>query len=81
MSRPMFAVLAGLTGNATELARHVRDAERLAEELRSPVLAAWTNEVSIEYASGIGDWEAGQEQPGDAHGGAHSSQRPGIPFL
>ena len=53
------AVLAGLTGNATELARHVRDAERLAEELRSPVLAAWTNEVSIEYASGIGDWEAG----------------------
>jgi len=53
------AVLAGLTGNATELARHVREAERIAEELRSPVLAAWTSEVSIEYASGIGDWHAG----------------------
>jgi DNA-binding CsgD family transcriptional regulator len=37
----------------------VREAERIAEELRSPVLAAWTSEVSIEYASGIGDWQAG----------------------
>jgi DNA-binding CsgD family transcriptional regulator len=53
------AVLSGLTGNATDLARHVREAERIAEELRSPVLAAWTNEISIEYASGIGDWQAG----------------------
>jgi DNA-binding CsgD family transcriptional regulator/tetratricopeptide (TPR) repeat protein len=53
------AVLAGLTGNAAELARHVREAERIAEELRSPVLAAWTSEISIEYASGIGDWDAG----------------------
>jgi DNA-binding CsgD family transcriptional regulator len=53
------AVLAGLTGNATELARHVREAERIAEDLRSPVLAAWTSEVSIEYASGIGDWQSG----------------------
>jgi predicted ATPase/DNA-binding CsgD family transcriptional regulator len=53
------AVLAGLTGNATELALHVKEAERIADELRSPVLAAWTNEVSIEYASGIGDWQAG----------------------
>jgi predicted ATPase/DNA-binding CsgD family transcriptional regulator len=54
------AVLAGLTGNATELARHVHEAERIADELRSPVLAAWTSEVSIEYASGIGDWHAGR---------------------
>ncbi|HEX6049838.1 MAG TPA: LuxR C-terminal-related transcriptional regulator, partial [Gemmatimonadaceae bacterium] len=53
------AVLAGLTGNAAELARHVRHAELIADELRSPVLSAWTSEVSIEYASGIGDWEAG----------------------
>jgi predicted ATPase/DNA-binding CsgD family transcriptional regulator len=53
------AALAGLTGNAAELARHVREAERIAEELRSPLLAAWTNEVSIEYASAIGDWQSG----------------------
>jgi predicted ATPase/DNA-binding CsgD family transcriptional regulator len=53
------AVLAGLTGNATELASQLREAERIAEELRSPVMAAWTSEVSIEYASGIGDWQSG----------------------
>jgi len=53
------AVLAGLTGNASELDRHVREAARIADALRSPVLEAWTNEVSIEYASGIGDWEVG----------------------
>ena len=53
------AVLAGLTGNAAELARHVREAHRIADELRSPVLAVWTSEVSIEYASGIGDWQSG----------------------
>jgi len=53
------AVLAGLTGNAAELAGHVREAERIADELRSPVLAAWTSEVLIEYASGIGDWQTG----------------------
>jgi DNA-binding CsgD family transcriptional regulator len=52
-------VLAGLTGNARELDRHVREATRIAEEIGSPVLTAWTNEVSIEYASGIGDWQSG----------------------
>ncbi|HUQ81242.1 MAG TPA: AAA family ATPase [Gemmatimonadaceae bacterium] len=53
------AVLAGLTGNASELARHVREAERIAEDVGSPVLGAWTSEVLIEYASGIGDWQTG----------------------
>ena len=53
------AVLAGLTGNATVLASHVQAAARIADAIGSPVLVAWTNEVSIEYASGIGDWEAG----------------------
>lgn len=53
------AVLAGLTGNAAELAQHVGEAARIAEELRSPLLAVWTSEVSIEYASGVGDWQSG----------------------
>ncbi|HYD51336.1 MAG TPA: AAA family ATPase [Gemmatimonadaceae bacterium] len=50
------AILAGLTGHATEVARHLADAERLAAELHSPLLEAWTAEVSIEYHSGIGEW-------------------------
>jgi DNA-binding CsgD family transcriptional regulator len=53
------AVMAGLTGQSAELARHVHEAQRIADDVGSPVLAAWTNEVSIEYASGIGDWNTG----------------------
>ena len=33
---------------------HLASAERLAEELRSPVLRVWTAEVSIEYATRTG---------------------------
>ena len=53
------AILAGFTGNATDVARHLAEAERLADEIRSPLLRVWTAEVAIEYAAGIGDWDAG----------------------
>lgn len=52
------AMLEGLTGNAASIARHIAESERLADELRSPLLRVWIAEVSIEYASGIGDWDA-----------------------
>jgi DNA-binding CsgD family transcriptional regulator len=32
---------------------------RLADELRSPVLRAWSAELALEYASARGDWEQG----------------------
>jgi DNA-binding CsgD family transcriptional regulator len=53
------AVLSGLTGNEAALRRHVAACDRLADELRSPLLRLWTAEIAIEYASGSGDWEAG----------------------
>jgi DNA-binding CsgD family transcriptional regulator len=53
------AILAGFTGDGAKVAEHVREAERLAADLRSPVLTAWTAEISIEYASAVGDWESG----------------------
>lgn len=49
---------AGLTGDSVGTAKHLAEAERLAEELRSPVLRLWTAEVAIEYRSGIGEWDA-----------------------
>lgn len=52
------ATLAGLTGDAEGVARHLGEAERLAEVLRSPLLRVWTAEVAIEYAAGIGEWES-----------------------
>lgn len=51
------AMLEGLTGNAGAAARHIAESERLADEVRSPVLRVWTAEVAIEYAAGIGDWD------------------------
>lgn len=50
------AVLAGLTANGEAAVEHIREAERLARELNSPILAANIAEVAIEYASASGDW-------------------------
>ena len=50
------AILEGLNGNGTAIARYVAESERLADELRSPLMRVWTAEVAIEYASGIGEW-------------------------
>ncbi|MDQ3995406.1 MAG: AAA family ATPase, partial [Gemmatimonadota bacterium] len=52
------ATLAGLTGHSAELSHHLSESQRLADELHSPVLRVWTDEVSIEFLSGSGDWDA-----------------------
>jgi ATP/maltotriose-dependent transcriptional regulator MalT len=51
------AVLEGLTGNAAGLLKHLDASNRLAEELRSPLLQLWCNELAIEYAYGSGEWD------------------------
>ncbi len=51
------AMLGGLTGNAEEARLHLAEAQRLADEARSPLFRVWTAEVEIEYAAGIGEWE------------------------
>jgi tetratricopeptide (TPR) repeat protein len=56
-----FGFLAGLTGDSAGTLRHIEAASRIADELRSPVLRLWTAEVSIEYRSGIGDWNEALE--------------------
>lgn len=52
-----FALYAGLTGDSTGTARHLVEATRLADEVRSPLLRLWTAEVAVEYRSGIGEWD------------------------
>ena len=52
------ATLAGLTGNAAAMSHHLRESERLADELHSPLLRVWTDEASIEFLSGSGEWDA-----------------------
>ncbi|HYV98484.1 MAG TPA: BREX system ATP-binding domain-containing protein [Gemmatimonadaceae bacterium] len=51
------AVHAGLSGDATGLLGHVKDATAIADELRSPVLRLRTDEVMMEYRTGSGGWE------------------------
>ena len=53
------AMLAGLTGDGELVRHHLGEAERLAGELRSPLLRVWTAEIAIEYAAGTGRWAEG----------------------
>jgi DNA-binding CsgD family transcriptional regulator len=53
------AVLEGLTGHGEACVQHVRAGEALADVLRSPLLRLSFTEITVEYASGSGDWENG----------------------
>jgi DNA-binding CsgD family transcriptional regulator len=55
-------VLEGLTGNSDGLLEHSAKAEAIAEEVRSPVLQLWTDELAIEYGYGAGDWSDALER-------------------
>jgi DNA-binding CsgD family transcriptional regulator len=52
------AMLGGLTGQSREVAEHLAEAIRLADELNSPILRVWAGEIEIEFAAGTGDWDA-----------------------
>lgn len=51
------AMLEGFTGASAGVERHLREAALLADALASPVLQAMTAEITIEHASGVGQWE------------------------
>ena len=53
------AMVAGISSDARGVVDHIAAAERVAAELRSPLLPLWISEISIQYAAGIGDWETG----------------------
>jgi DNA-binding CsgD family transcriptional regulator len=53
------ALLEGLTGNAKPMAHHIGAAERIAEELRAPLLGLSTAELRVEYCYGAGEWDRG----------------------
>jgi DNA-binding CsgD family transcriptional regulator/tetratricopeptide (TPR) repeat protein len=52
------AMVAGLTGDSAAVARHLEQAERLADELNSPLWRLWISEIAIEYAAGMGEWDS-----------------------
>ncbi|MFN8583414.1 MAG: hypothetical protein U0163_20865, partial [Gemmatimonadaceae bacterium] len=54
-------LMAGLAADAAGVREHQQEAERLANELRSPLRLAMSAELGIEYASATGDWGPGLE--------------------
>ncbi len=60
------AAFSGLTGDTAALAEHLAAAERIAEELHSPLLRLLTAEIAVELSSVRGDWESGLAQAREA---------------
>ena len=54
-------LLAGVSGDAEAVVKHIAAADKLAEQMHSPILPLWTAELSVQYLSGIGDWDAALE--------------------
>jgi DNA-binding CsgD family transcriptional regulator len=54
-------LLAGVSGDAPECLKHLSASERLAEQMHSPLLPLWSGELSVQYSSGTGDWDAALE--------------------
>jgi DNA-binding CsgD family transcriptional regulator/tetratricopeptide (TPR) repeat protein len=52
-------ILGGLTGRASQALEHIRECQRLEEAIRSPLLPLWTAELSLQYASWLGEWDDG----------------------
>ena len=55
------ALLAGVSGDAAAVVSHLANSDRLADEMHSPLLPLWSAELSVQYLSGIGDWDAALE--------------------
>jgi DNA-binding CsgD family transcriptional regulator/Tfp pilus assembly protein PilF len=53
------AVLEGLLGHTGVMAEHVQEANRVARELRSPILKLRSAELAIEEAAATGRWNSG----------------------
>ncbi|HEY1953539.1 MAG TPA: AAA family ATPase [Gemmatimonadaceae bacterium] len=55
------ALLAGVSGDAEAVVTHIKTSEKLADQMRSPLLPLWSAELSVQYFSGVGDWDAAIE--------------------
>lgn len=75
-------VLAGLTGNAPQLAKHLAECDRLVEAMHSPILRLWTSELEIHYRYALGEWDqalrVGERAIALAHALQHRALLPRI---
>ncbi|MDQ6828133.1 MAG: LuxR C-terminal-related transcriptional regulator, partial [Gemmatimonadota bacterium] len=52
------AMLGGLTGDSSDIEHHLTEGEKLAEQLRSPVLGLWIAEIAIQFRFAVGEWDS-----------------------
>jgi DNA-binding CsgD family transcriptional regulator len=50
-----------VSGDAPRFLEHLAEADRLAEQMHSPILPLWSAELRVQYHSGTGDWDAAIE--------------------
>jgi DNA-binding CsgD family transcriptional regulator/tetratricopeptide (TPR) repeat protein len=55
------ALLAGVSGDAQGVVKHITASDKLADQMQSPILPLWTAELTVQYLSGIGDWDGALE--------------------
>jgi len=55
------ALLGGVSGDADAVVTHITASERLADQMRSPLLPLWSAELSVQYFSSVGNWDAAIE--------------------
>jgi DNA-binding CsgD family transcriptional regulator len=76
------ALLAGVSGDAQAVVKHIAASDKLADQMHSPILPLWSAELSVQYLSGIGDWDAALETAERTIGLAKSlNQRTLLPRL
>jgi DNA-binding CsgD family transcriptional regulator/tetratricopeptide (TPR) repeat protein len=55
------ALLEGISGDEPAFVKQLAAADRLAEQMHSPLLPLWSAELFVQYASSVGDWDAAIE--------------------
>jgi DNA-binding CsgD family transcriptional regulator len=55
------ALLEGISGDEPAFVKQLAAANRLAEQMHSPLLPLWSAELFVQYASSVGDWDAAIE--------------------
>jgi DNA-binding CsgD family transcriptional regulator/tetratricopeptide (TPR) repeat protein len=76
------ALLAGVSGDAQAVVKHIAASDKLADQMHSPILPLWSAELSVQYLSGIGDWDTALETAERTIGLAKSlNQRTLLPRL
>ena len=56
-----FQAVSRRTRLAEAVVKHIAASDKLADQMRSPILPLWSAELTVQYLSGIGDWDAALE--------------------